>query len=181
MALDRCIATLRAADVELAAGLSAEEVVHVEATFGFTFPADLRELLMAALPISHGFANWRDDDPTRLRERFEWPFEGIRFDIEVNAFWLNSWGPRPTELAEAIEVARQKVALAPMLIPICGHRFLPDRPRVAGNPVLSVVQTDIIYYGRNLENYLENELLQGVAFHVTEPIRRIELWSELID
>ena len=69
---------------------------------------------------------------------------------------------------------------APKLIPLFGHRFLPDRPREAGNPVFSVYQTDIIYYGTNLANYFANEFHLDIGAprcRPEEPIKRIEFWS----
>jgi hypothetical protein len=43
------------------------------------------------------------------------------------------------------------------LIPIYGHRYLVGEPCCAGNPVLSVHQSDIIVYGRDLREYLLRE------------------------
>ena len=113
-----------------------------------------------------------------------WPYEGICFDIKNNAVWPPSWGAKPTSLTEAFEVAQQKVDAAPTLIPIYSHRYLPDRPSIEGNPVFSVYQTDIIYYGSNLLNYFQNEFQShfGVAnYHISDSPRRIEFWSDLID
>jgi hypothetical protein len=64
---------------------------------------------------------------------------------------------------------------------------MPDSPLEAGNPVFSVYQTDIIYYGENLENYLRNEFRE--AFGITSrtfvvsstDLREIEFWSGLLD
>jgi hypothetical protein len=39
------------------------------------------------------------------------------------------------------------------LIPIFVHRMMPDDPHLAGNPVFSVHQTDIIHYGFALADY----------------------------
>src|SRR5207245_1362409 len=43
------------------------------------------------------------------------------------------------------------------LIPVCSQRYLPDDPPLAGNPVFSIYQTDIIIYGRNLWDYFRHE------------------------
>jgi len=62
---------------------------------------------------------------------------------------------------------------------------LPDRPPAPGNPVFSVYQTDIIYYGGDLENYLCNEYHYyfGTPQYVALPsqIRSIEFWSWLVE
>jgi hypothetical protein len=45
----------------------------------------------------------------------------------------------------------------PRLVPVFSHRYLPAEPHLSGNPVLSVYQTDIIYYGSNLKRYIAHE------------------------
>jgi hypothetical protein len=158
-------------------------VAGVESSFGFRFPPDLRALLQFALPVSPRFPNWRDDPEESLRERLAWPAGSAAFDIEQNAFWLDEWGPRPEDLRAAIEIAEREIAKAPKLIPIYGHRFIPEEPHVAGNPVFSVWQlTDTIYYGTDLANYLENEF-SGREHHFPnyEGIRRIRFWSRLVE
>lgn len=163
-------------------GLSDRELVRIEEEHSFRFPPDLRAFLGYALPVSPGWVDWRAVDDTELRRRLDWPFEGICFDIEHADFWLAGWGERPGTLAECFEIARQRVSAAPALIPIVGHRYLPARPDVAGNPVLSVHQTDIICYGADLEEFFANELPEAfgrTGFGISREPRWIELWSEL--
>ncbi|WP_204296787.1 hypothetical protein [Actinoplanes campanulatus] len=45
----------------------------------------------------------------------------------------------------------------PTLVPVYGHRYLPAGAGGHGHPVLSVYQTDIIYYGVDLLDYLHRE------------------------
>jgi len=143
--------------VSFAPGLTDEEVSQIEARYGFRFPPDLRAFLQYALPISSSWVNWRDDAEEKIRSRLDWPAEGICFDIQHNDFWMDTFGPKPADLEEAFRIARQAVANAPRLIPILSHRYLPDEPNLAGNPVFSVYQTDIIHYGYDLASYFANE------------------------
>lgn len=76
-------------------GLSNSEISFIEEAFGFTFPPDLRAFLQAELPVDvesasgrNPFPNWRGADRADLQARLDWPFEGIAFDVENNAFWL---------------------------------------------------------------------------------------------
>lgn len=179
-----CKARLSEAGVLFDVGLTSKEFSTIENNYSFTFPPDLREFLAFALPVSEGWIDWRNGDRTQILERLDWPLEGMCFDIENNAFWMEVWGPKPTILSDALNVARSAVEKAPRLIPICGHRYLPDRPSERGNPVFSVHQTDIIYYGSNLSDYLANEfLLYFNKFNrtVDGPIRRIDFWSDIVD
>jgi hypothetical protein len=155
--LERLIPGLRAIGIEVAPGLTDEEIVHAENKYGFQFPPDLRMLLQYAMPISDGFVNWRADDEDAIRDMLEWPLEGMCFDIEVNSFWMASWGEKPKYLSYAFRVAKQALRKAPKLIPVCGHRYIPDEPHLSGNPMFSVYQTDIIYYGYDLADYFFNE------------------------
>ena len=184
MDLPKLKKTLREAGVVFESGLTQEEIQLVEASFGFQFPPDLKSFLMFALPSGKGWPNWRDVEDPEIQRRLDWPYEGMCFDIQNGAFWPAGWGPKPESLTEAFEIAKRKVDAAPKLIPILGHRYLPDRPSLEGNPVFSVYQMDIIYYGSNLWNYFEKEFQYyfGVTEHqLSDTPRRIEFWSDFID
>jgi hypothetical protein len=166
--------------VKFADGLTDDEVRGVELRYGFRFPPDLREFLQAGLPISDGFPDWRNGSPQDLQQWLDTPLDGILFDVQHNGFWLPEWGQRPVESDEAAVVVRQLVKDAPTLIPVCQHRMIPDRPHLAGNPVFSVHQTDIIYYGCDLRDYFLHEFLcvnLGWWPMFANSIRKIEFWD----
>jgi hypothetical protein len=107
----------------------------------------------------------------------------MHFDIEHNAFWWPAWGARPTALADAFAVAAARVSEAPRLIPVYRHRYLPAEPCAAGNPVLSVYQMDIIYYGADLREYLANEFEHGAMVIVPpghDDVRRVPFWGDVV-
>jgi len=173
---------LREAGVTIAPGLTPAEAERAEAEIGAKFPPDLRVLLSEGLPLGKSFPTWREPTSEVIRGQLDWPFEGIAFDITHNVFWLDTWGVRPPELNDALEIARAKVAEAPRLIPIVGHRYIPAEPDAEGNPVFSVYQTDIIYYGDDLATYLRCEF-QRLSYKdaVHDGLRRIRFWSDLVD
>ncbi|MCI0380890.1 MAG: hypothetical protein L0215_25180 [Gemmataceae bacterium] len=161
-------------------GLTDSELARIECDFFFQFPPDLRAFLQAGLPIGDGFPNWRSESQESLAQRLAIPVEGILFDIEYNAFWLSEWGTRPESVEDAKEMARKLVAAAPVLIPVYLHRMMPDRPHEPGNPVFSVHQTDIIYYGIDLRDYLIHEFFcrQDVGiWPISDTVRAIEFWD----
>ena len=45
----------------------------------------------------------------------------------------------------------------PKLILVNGHRYVPCFPDIMDVPVISLYQTDIIFYGNNLEDYFKRE------------------------
>jgi hypothetical protein len=176
-------ATLARAGVEFDEGMTDREIADVEKRFGFQFPPDLRAFLQHALPISKGWMDWRHASEGTLRERLDWPYEGICFDVAHNVFWLPEWGARPSVDEEAFAIVKQALRRAPTLVPIASHRYIPDRPYLGGNPVFSVHQTDIIYYGCDLQEYLENEYsfyFGRSGYSMREPVRDIEFWSRLV-
>jgi hypothetical protein len=167
--------------IEFAPGLADAEIASVEKGFGFHFPPDLRAFLQTALPQGKAFPDWRSGDEKTLRHRLDLPRRGVLFDVERNFFWLPEWGLRPERLADALQAAEKLIAAAPKLIPVFEHRMMPDEPFLEGNPVFSVHQTDIIYYGFNLEDYLRHEFdLPGRALWPDsgpEKTRPIRFWD----
>jgi hypothetical protein len=90
-------------------------------------------------------------------------------------------GKAPPALVDAVAVARRQVTAAPRLIPIYGHRYLPALPATAGNPVLSVYQTDVIYYASDLRAYIAREFgSDGNDISDTAAPRSVPFWSDLI-
>jgi hypothetical protein len=174
---ERTVGAMRARGIELAEGLSDREVATVEARYGFRFPADLRAFLQTALPRGGRFPDWRGGDDQTLRSMLALPREGIAFDVTHNGFWLDEWGPRPATDGEALRILDQELDAAPRLIPVYGHRMMPDDPSDAGSPVFSVHQTDIIHYGLDLASYFSNDF--GVPAFTTPPekARAIRFWD----
>ena len=66
---------------------------------------------------------------------------------------------------------------SPKLIPVYSHRMMPDEPQAAGNPVFSVHQTDIIYYGSDLADYLRHEFSLPGREPWPSQTRAIRFWD----
>jgi hypothetical protein len=110
-----------------------------------------------------------------------WPFKGLWLDAEMNGAWWPEWGERPADTRGRYKTLRSIVRAAPKLIPVFGHRYIPDAPYEAGNPVFSVFYGDIIYYGANLEHYIAAESGNQGYDDEWPPIRRIDFWSRAVD
>jgi hypothetical protein len=166
--------------VEFDTGLTDAEVVAVERRYEFQFPPDLRDFLQTAMPRGPQFPDWRSGDESILRDWLGLPLDGVLFDVEHNGFWLEAWGPRPDSLEAALQTAGELIAAAPRLVPIYGHRMMPDEPHEAGNPVFSVHQTDIIYYGVYLADYLRTEFWLPDREQWLARIRPIRFWDMFV-
>lgn len=183
------VAALKEKGVEFESGLTADELKGIEQRYEFSFPPDLSDFLSVALPVSEDFPNWRKGTSKETKGdcpidySMDWPYRGMCFDIENNSFWMRDWGPKPDDLQEAFEIARKMVKAAPPLIPVFSHRYLPAEPLAAGNPIISVYQTDIIYYGRDLRTYFTHEFKLSAIDHATatEGSHRIRFGSDIID
>jgi hypothetical protein len=172
---------MRTAGVEFAAALTLDEIESAEAEFEVSFPPDLRAFLTTALPVGEGFPNWRQTAAAQIRERLEWPRDGILFDVAHNSFWPDELGDRPDDDVEARRQVGAWVDAAPRLLPVYSHRYIPSVPDEPGNPIFSVYQTDTIYYGMNLPDYLNKEFGVRNPYEVPDEPRRIEFWSDLVD
>jgi hypothetical protein len=189
-------------------GLSEQEIVTIEQHYQVPFPPDYRLFLQVLHSVDRpivgarysddktmipttapSFYNWQTDTEA-IQAAYEWLVEGLVFDVEHNDVWPQSWGVKPST-AEAQEArVRGLVNAAPKLIPVVGHRYLLAAPCEAGNPVLSIYQSDIIIYGINLHDYfltdfgkltrVENTYGSRLTQEKYEAYQTIPFWGEFL-
>jgi len=174
--VEAALILLRQAGVMLDAGLSRAEREAVEVRFGFTFAPEHAQLLAACLPIGVAWPDWRHGTEESLRGWLDAPVEGVLFDVSTNGFWPASWGRRPEDPQEAIRRARSRLLLWPRMVPVRGHRYLPAGPQ--GRAVFSIHQSDVVYYGSDLLDYLQHELGSSDVRPVVDP-QPLWPWSDL--
>ena len=183
MEIRKAIDTLKKKGISFEDGLSVQEINSIESLYDIKFPPDLKEFLSIALPVSDNFVNWRDMSEGNIRsikERLIWPLEGMIFDIVNNEFWYSGWGIKPNDLKEAIKICKHEMEKTPKLIPIYSHRYIPSEPQEAANPIFSIYQTDIIYYGEDLLSYLQIEFnMKNYRDMNFDSIKHVRFWSEL--
>lgn len=179
--VERAVSLLRHADITLDPGLTETELGGIEQRFGFTFSADHREFLATVLPSGDRWVNWRYDAAEAIASRLAWPTDGTIFDVRKNGFWPRSWGPKPQDDGDAEALARNRMAAVPVLVPLYSHRLLPAAPAPTGSPVFSVYQTDVVYYGNDLADYVAYEFKVGKVTQGHHPKVRIDFWSDLAE
>ncbi|MEV6012527.1 hypothetical protein AB0M29_37755 [Streptomyces sp. NPDC051976] len=173
-------------------GLTEAEFARIEQTYGFEFADDHRAFLAAGLPVnvppedgqtwSRPWPEWRGGDMDSLRRQLDWPVEGVLLDVEHNGFWYEGWGERPPDGTTALDAARRYLAQAPVLVPVYAHRCLPAGRGSFGHPVLSMWQTDIIYYGLDLVDYVHQEFdnERGEVDESWNPQATVSFWRDLL-
>jgi hypothetical protein len=177
-------------------GLTDLEFEQIEQEFGFQFADDHRAFLSAGLPVntrpeprepgvtyahSEPWPDWRYADRDKLRGLLKGPSEGVLFDVEYNKFWYDRWGLRPADTASAMATAKRMLAQVPTMVPVYGHRYLPAGRGTFSHPVLSMWQTDIIYYGLDLADYVDQEFgHSGHSEESREPQASVEFWRDLV-
>lgn len=157
------------------------DVGSIEAQLGFPLPPDFVYLFQNLQDPDRLLFPWATFEKEEYDRSIAWVLKGIEFDVKSNAFWLERWGDKPRVMDDALAIVREDFKTWPRLLPIFGHRFLAAEPCLAGNPVFSIMQTDIIYYGADLAHYLLQEFVDPNYLEHTyaQPIRKIEVWSDL--
>jgi hypothetical protein len=168
---------LRALPSPVGPGLTGGEFRAIETRFGFRFSPDHRTLLSAGLPGGDPrWPDWRGSSAV-LGGLLSAPIDGILFDVEENDLWLATWGVRPRTPDKAVGVARRALAQAPILVPVFSHRYAPALD-AADLPVFSVMQSDVVVYGDDLEDYFFREFGVGAASE-RRKVARVPFWSDL--
>jgi hypothetical protein len=181
-AAEQLVSDLKVGGIDISPGLQPSERSTIEAALGLKLPPDFAELLEAGVPTGDRFPDWHGG-AAAIAGLVAAPVEGIVFDVEQNGLWLEEWGPRPLADSDAIRVATNALAHVPPLVPVWGHRYLPTDPHSAGNPVLSVVQTDIIVYGTDLADYFAHEfhLVGRDGQHSPGKASDLPFWGQFVD
>ncbi|MFF3364498.1 hypothetical protein [Streptomyces misionensis] len=177
---------------EFESGLTDVEFARIEQEYGFEFADDHRAFLATGLPVnvppeegqtwSRPWPEWRGGDLDSLRRQLDWPVEGVLLDVEHNGFWYEGWGERPADETAALDTARRHLAEVPVLVPVYAHRYLRAGRGSFGHPVLSMWQTDVIYYGLDLVDYMHQEFdeARGEAGESWNPRATVPFWRDLL-
>ena len=168
-------------------GITNQDIELVKKTYDITFPRALSKFYELGIPCtfncSYGFPNWTDFselNTAEIKRRIDAPLYNLKRSVK-DGFWIATWGARPDEEEKALEVFDELSSQATKLIPIYSHRYLPIIDGEDDPPVISVVGSDIIYYGCNLSDYFNREFFGGKGAISIPMNNRIPFWSDIID
>jgi len=168
-------------------GMSNSLLAEVEGVVGMQLPFEVGMLLIMGVPDDDRWVRWEDNPQKVWDDWTETVRSGVQFDVEHNAFWLAEWGPKPKALADQRDRVAEHVAVAPPLFPLYGHRAIPlstptGYPSSMGNPVLSIVQTDVIRFGNDVGAWMHKDF--GVPLPAWsaegERWRNFGMWTEMM-
>jgi hypothetical protein len=165
-------------------GYTQAELDDIQAKWNLRFPPDLVDLyrqrrrVIEHAEIKFSSFDWLTDPEERIRAAIDWPLEGFLFDAD-HGLWWPEWGEMPGASDERHEKMRAIFSAAPKLIPIYGHRCIPETPYESGNPIFSVWQMDVIVYGADLQDYVRHELSPGLNDPLP-PVKEIPFWSRAV-
>jgi hypothetical protein len=156
-------------------GLNEQDLAAIEQQYSLRFPPDYRLFLKLLHSVDRPLAGVRYSDDTHMipitapsfynwqtgtiaiQQAYDWLVEGLLFDVQHNNLWPQTWGVKPAQ-TEAQEVRmRALVDAAPKLLPVFDHSYLLAEPCKAGNPILSIYQSNMIIYGTDLRHYFLTE------------------------
>ena len=155
-------------------GYTASELDEAQQRFGVRFPPDLYEFLREQrIPDGHDWTGSAEP----IERALQWPLEGLLFDVEEAGVWWPEWGERPSNKEDRTAIVSEIVESAPKLIPLLAHRYLPEQPHEAGNPIFSIYQSDIIVYGADLQDWVRVEFDPTFSTRPSVVTRAIDFWS----
>ena len=180
MVYEKSLNILREKGVKFEKGLSINELKEIEKVYHIKFPESLRTFLMEALPVSKGFYNWRDmgnDNVRFIKNVIREPLLDV-YNMAGEVYCCDEWGDDKETVAKEI---RKRLETAPGLLPVFSHRYIPMLEVDKNPPIISIHGVDIIYYGKNLEDYFDiefgNKKQDEIEFADIFPV---PFWSEIM-
>ena len=179
---------LKDKNIKFDKGLTELEIIKIENIYNFNFPYSLKIFLMENLPVSDGFYNWRDfshENIFKINKIMNYFFEYIKNTpcdeyIPNSDYWPEKWGEMPKDLQKRQEIIIKEYQKAPKIIPIYSHRFMPDI-KEKFPPILSIHYSDIVYYGRNLNEYFMCEFGNFEIQKDMQEYLYIPFWTDLME
>ncbi|CAK7339685.1 unnamed protein product [Dovyalis caffra] len=195
---------LKSLNIPILPGLTDSEFTCIESTFHFTFPPDLRSILQEGLPVGPHFPNWRSSSLQQLQILLNLPSLNLSKNICLNNFWVDSWGHKPQDTKQALDIAKRFLDKAPVLVPIYRNCYIPSTPNVAGNPVFYVDDGEVRVFSFDVTTFFQQVDFLQMGFHCSfnKPLslsgkknasiinvpawaatdaRKIEFWTEVVE
>ena len=181
------IKLLKDRGIKLDAGLTQSELEKIYEIYKIKFPLSLKSFFTTALPVSDDFYDWRDfssGNVTKIKNMMQHFYDFVKsasFEeyIPNSSYSPDQWCKISRE--QRVEVVAELYKNAPKIIPVYFHRFMPEMNDDNDPPVLSIYYGDIVYYGRNLQEYLLHEFCGvDIPKYISE-YKNVPFWTDMME
>lgn len=183
--------SMRAQGTEVILLISDELLNAAEERYGITFPKCLRDFYKWGMPIGENYPNWISEDEeeiARNKRMLEFPMNSMRSAVEDMNYWSGSWGERPADDDDALELALDELELLMKKnppIPVMGHNYLISGENLEGDykdyPVLSIFGDDIIFQADSFLSFFQRRFMLTELPEITEDmVEKAGAWKELV-
>lgn len=141
-------------------GISTKEIDELELIFGFDFPWEYREMLLAFSNLDMPMISINPENELDIKYSKEPFLYNYPEDYDRSRWLTNEIEEYKIEAESVLTEAGFDVSQIVGYIPMHSHRALVVFKDKYLSPVISVCGVDIIVFGNNLKEYLKNELLR---------------------
>jgi len=141
-------------------GISRKEIDELQVLFGFDFPWEYREMLLIFSNIDTNLISINPENTSDIEYTRENFFYQYPEDYEKSRWLINDIKENKFEAESVLTEAGFDVSKIVGYIPMHNHRALVVFENKYLSPVISAWGADIIMFGNNLREYLENEILR---------------------
>lgn len=159
--------------------LSDNDFLTIEKIYRIKLPIEFKVIYSNSNYLSEGLYDWGNfsrENVGMLKQLIKEAKNGVYRNIN-DIEWNNEWGEEPSKIDERENIIKRKLSSAPDLIPIRGHCYIAALD-VEKSPVVSIVDTDIVYYSFDLKGYFSKQKIpKGTPLSV---LPYIPFWTDLM-
>lgn len=141
-------------------GISRKEIDKLEILFGFDFPWDYRKMLLVFTNLDTPMISINPEDESDIKYSKDNFFYNYPEDYDKSRWLIDDIEEFKIEAEAALTEAGFDVSQIVGYIPMYNHRALVVFKDKYLSPVISAWGSDIIMFGNNLKEYLQNELFR---------------------
>ena len=199
--IEQTVELLSNNEIQLKKGMSNDDFKKAEELYNVKFPDEYRALLSTVLPYDavpdedgfiYTFTDWTNTSKEYVESVKRWindsTIAGVIYTVTHLDGWRKSWGEKPVNKEEQIELAKRECLRSPIFLPIVNHRFIGLLETSEDSPVYSIHDgSDVVPYGENIWTFFANEFRDGDEWvpvslkHLAEPMSMYNTFLIAVD
>ncbi|HEL2041345.1 hypothetical protein J5581_11380 [Streptococcus suis] len=160
--------------------LSVNDFLTIEKIYKIKLPKEFKEVYSNVRYHSGQLYDWGDFSEENVN-KIKRLIKAVKDDLYENIDdieWSNDWGEEPQNIDVKRKIIEKKIEDAPNLIPISGHRYIAAMDELEKAPVVSIVDTDIIYYSFDLNGFFSGKKIPKETLIANLPY--IPFWTDIM-